>query len=326
MRELYRGWPDQLIKALENWNKVELDVDPRTIVICGMGGSGIVGDYARAIAYSKGFDKPIIVVKDYTLPSFVNENDLVIVISYSGSTIETIKCFEEAIKRKCRTYIIASNGILEERASETSTPFLKVSKGLVPRVALPEMLVTLIGILNKVKEIMSKDEAFKCSVFIKENMKAIENRAKYIAEQLYAKIPIILTYEKYAPLAWRIKNELNENAKIPSKVEILPEWGHHDIVGWENPISPGIWHGLLVKDPEDINTSKLIDFANYLLSEKGVRSTSMELRGDNFFEKIIYGSLLAGFTSISLADLYGVDPLVTQSIAKYKGVIKSILS
>jgi len=325
MRELYYTWPDQLKKALDNWEKVTLKQRPRAIVVCGMGGSGIVGDFARSIAYTKGFTTPIIVVKDYSIPSFISKSDIVITISYSGSTIETIKCFKESLKRKCPIYVIASDGILEEYANKNNIPFLKITRGLVPRTTLPEMLVTLIGILNQIVKVMDKNEVIKCSDFLKHNIRSIENEAKYIAERLYAKIPIIVTYERYAPLAWRAKNEFNENSKIPSKVEIVPEWGHHDIVGWENPISPGVWYGVIIEDVEDINSSKLLDFVEYTLSSKGIRTLTIKLKGDNIFEKLMYGSLLIGFTSVSLAEIYGVNPLTTRSIAQYKDIIKKIL-
>jgi glucose/mannose-6-phosphate isomerase len=57
----------------------------RSILICGLGGSGIGGTIVSDIISSK-VKIPIAATKDYSIPNFVNEHTLVIANSYSGNT------------------------------------------------------------------------------------------------------------------------------------------------------------------------------------------------------------------------------------------------
>jgi len=49
------------------------------VVVCGMGGSGIAGDVAAAMAAAAGA-MPISVTKGFTLPSFVDAHTLVVLV------------------------------------------------------------------------------------------------------------------------------------------------------------------------------------------------------------------------------------------------------
>ena len=55
------------------------------VVITGMGGSAVSGDYIRTY-FENSVDFPILVQRNYTLPKFVDDHSLIIVISYSGNT------------------------------------------------------------------------------------------------------------------------------------------------------------------------------------------------------------------------------------------------
>jgi glucose/mannose-6-phosphate isomerase len=81
-----------------------------------LGGSAISGDLL--CDYLSGELKlPFNVVRGYNLPSYVSENTLVIISSYSGNTEETISCFEQAQKRKSNIVVITSGGKIGAKAS-----------------------------------------------------------------------------------------------------------------------------------------------------------------------------------------------------------------
>ncbi|NCQ35261.1 bifunctional phosphoglucose/phosphomannose isomerase, partial [bacterium] len=71
------------------------------IVVAGMGGSAIGGDLARSYL-SQDLKVPMMVHRDYALPGFVDENSLVIVASYSGSTEETLSAYSEGKRKKAK--------------------------------------------------------------------------------------------------------------------------------------------------------------------------------------------------------------------------------
>ena len=73
---------------------VAADGRPRAVVVAGMGGSGISGDVLAAVC---GSGCPVLVttVRDYTLPGWVGPLDLVIAVSCSGRTEETLSVATE---------------------------------------------------------------------------------------------------------------------------------------------------------------------------------------------------------------------------------------
>ena len=92
MHKIYDQWPEIAEKSfLEDIKKFEnKDVDH--IVFCGMGGSGSIGDILTAILSTS--ELHVTNVKGYLLPKTVDDKTLVICISISGNTQETVKVLE----------------------------------------------------------------------------------------------------------------------------------------------------------------------------------------------------------------------------------------
>jgi glucose/mannose-6-phosphate isomerase len=125
------GLPGEIYEAVDIGNSFEI---PRgykqisDILVTGMGGSGIPGDFLRALL-SKELPVPLIVNKDYAVPRFTDRNTLVFAISYSGNTEETIAAFKAANAVKAKTIGITSGGELLKLCQDTSIPFLKIPGG-----------------------------------------------------------------------------------------------------------------------------------------------------------------------------------------------------
>jgi len=329
MKEIYLEWYKQLSEEIEiiskaKWKK--LGKTPRAVVISGMGGSGIVGDYVQALA-NKRSDIPIFVVKDFKLPIWISNKDLVITISYSGNTRETIECYREALKAGAQVAVISSNGLLEKFSREDNVPFIPVVKGLVPRASLPSMLVACLFVLEKFGiPLTDKGELEEAIDILRDGV--CEEEVSEVASKILNKLPVIVTLTDYAPLAWRFKNELNENSKIPAKVEILPEWAHNDIVGWEKPYNIENYVALILKPK--IRASeldlKILDFAGNYFEEAGIETVEILLFGKSLLTQLLYGSLYAGLLSVILARERNIDPLTTTSITKYKEYISKLIS
>jgi fructoselysine-6-P-deglycase FrlB-like protein len=66
------------------------DLDPApAVLVAGMGGSGISGDFAAVLAEAEG--RRLHVTKEYGLPRWAEaERPLVVAVSYSGNTEETL--------------------------------------------------------------------------------------------------------------------------------------------------------------------------------------------------------------------------------------------
>ena len=106
---------------------------PRAIVITGMGGSGIAGEVLAAVA-GPGCPVQVTTVHDYRLPGWVGAADLVIAVSCSGATEETLSAAEEAVRRGCRLLGVGSqDSPLARLAEQASAAFIGVKPSGMPR-------------------------------------------------------------------------------------------------------------------------------------------------------------------------------------------------
>ena len=119
-------FPEQIKEALTIAETVQrskfLKID--NVVVAGMGGSAISGDIMLSLFRDK-LDVPLIVNREYDLPKWVNKDTLVICISYSGNTDETLSSFKIASQKKCKILCISTGGKLQDLAEKVGFPLLK---------------------------------------------------------------------------------------------------------------------------------------------------------------------------------------------------------
>jgi len=313
-----------MIKStLEKWGVHRVDGVFDEVVVVGMGGSGVVGDYLQVLSSKRG-SLPVYVVKSHVLPHFLDSHSLVLAVSYSGNTLETLIAFKRATERGLRVVAISSGGLLEEEARRSGALHVKIPGGLAPRASLPLMLYSALGLFDSSGfSITSRGEAEKSAVFLEESRELALSVSRRLAEWLYSectlqrRLVVVATHAPLDVLALRFKNELNENSKLQVKVDVAPEWMHNDVVGYEVPVFRDICV-LEIVDPSDSVGVELVDFMRSIYSELTSTSHRLELRGDNTLEKLMYGSLVAGLSSTLLGTMRGLDPLATRSIQLYK--------
>ena len=299
---------------------------PDSVIIAGMGGSGIGGellkDYTRTQA-----PIPIEVSKDYTLPAYADKRSLVVIVSYSGDTEESLSAFLGALKRNCMVYCITSGGALLENAEKLDVPYLRVPAGMPPRAASPYLLVPQLMLLEKlgfatgVSE--GLDEAFRILEKVSkengpENL-AEKNLAKSLALGLNGTIPVIYGFGIYRAVAQRWKQQFNENAKIPAKWETFPELDHNEIVGWENAgsLAECLSTVFLRDKTEPLEVRSRIEITKSLMP-KASKKFEVYAQGDAELAKMLSVILVGDFTSIYLAILRKTDPTPVKTINQLK--------
>ena len=87
--------------------------DIESVVVVGMGGSGIAGDVLHAVA-SPLLPVPVTVVKGYECPHFVDETTLVFAVSCSGGTEETIEAASDAALAGAKMVVVTGGGELAD--------------------------------------------------------------------------------------------------------------------------------------------------------------------------------------------------------------------
>jgi glucose/mannose-6-phosphate isomerase len=223
-------------------NKIDIaslkDKKFSSIIVSGLGGSAISADLMSNFLGGE-LTIPFIVNRNYTLPSFADKNTLLIVSSYSGNTEETISVFNEGIKRKCNIICITTGGKIEKRASEAGIPVVKVISGFQPRYSLGLSFFSLLKILQELSIISTQDSVVKRIITLWKK-KGIEfsnesNKAIDIARELIGFIPVIYSAADItSAVGYRLKCQFNENSKLHSFCNIIPELNHNEIIGWES--------------------------------------------------------------------------------------------
>ncbi len=305
----YLKWGERFQKALET--TPSLDISYKTLYVVGMGGSGIVGDILRDYL---GMEKDIRVFKYTRLPRYVDDEDLVLAVSFSGNTIETLSSVSDALSKGAEVVGITTGGKLFELGEKKGFKVIRVEKALAPRAALPQLIATALKITlgeTALEELMKiagvlRDEAARYSLDAK------DNRAFKLGYYIWGRLPILYADETYSSILHRAKSSLNENAKINAYYQTFPEGYHNEVEAFEEIIDP-VTYPILFKDEGD----NLEPFIKHL-DDLEMDYLIIDLVGDSRIEKILRAILLTDVASIYLAYLRKKDPFEIEVINKLK--------
>ncbi len=300
----------------------------RAVVVLGMGGSAISGDLARTLGAPTAA-APIEVVRGYDVPGYVDDHTLVIAISFSGNTEETLAAFDSALERRARVLVIASGGELAARARAAGLPQYLVQAASQPRAALPHLYMPVLHALTALGAIRCdaaevRDAiAFVASHAASLGLAAPErvNRAKQLARTLQGRVTCIYGAEFLAETARRWKTQLNENSKQWAELDHLPEANHNSVVGYAGP--PGLGDTVSVVQLESElyhrRTRQRIRVTEDLLRDAGIANETIAIQGATPLAQQLSSILLGDYVSYYLAILNGVDPTPVAAIDHLKG-------
>jgi len=289
----------------------------RAIVVCGMGGSGVAGDVLRAL-YAERLPLPIIASKGYRLPAFADPASLVVAISFSGNTEETLTAYREAVDRGCRVIAISCGGALEElAAADGGTHVHPPSDVPMPRMAIGDLSASLIGVLEAGGVLPPAGEDVERAAGVLDALAtrlapgrpAGENPAKDLAAWIGPRTPVIWGSEGLAEApAARFRTQVNENAKSPAFSAVLPELDHNEIEGW----SPGAGSGyalVALRHPlEHARVADRLAATLEAIAASGLESREVSAEGIEPLEILFSLVMHADFAATYLALLRGYDP------------------
>ena len=135
MFDLAEAFPEQVEQAFRDCADITglpRREDIESVVVVGMGGSGIAGDVLHAVA-SPLLPVPVTVVKGYECPHFVDETTLVFAVSCSGGTEETIEAASDAALAGAKMVVVTNGGELGSLAEAWQAPCRSCpGRGLAP--------------------------------------------------------------------------------------------------------------------------------------------------------------------------------------------------
>jgi len=303
---------------------------PENIIVAGMGGSGIGGELLKDWARDKA-QMPIEVSRNYSLPAYANEKSLVLTVSYSGETEESLSAFLDAAKRKCMIHCISSGGSLLKFAEKLNVPYLRVPSGMPPRAALPYLFTPLLKALEKIKLVSGVSEDFSEATKILERISgenapenlARENFSKTLALGIAASVPVVYGFGVYRSVAQRFKQQFNENSKIPSKWEFFSELNHNEIVGWEKAGKLAkCFSTIFIRDKNEPNEIRSRIETTKALMHYDSKMFEVWAQGKSALARMLSTICIGDFTSVYLAILRKVDPTPVKTIALLKEKMK----
>ncbi len=320
MRVQIHGLPAQCRKAWEQALSFNLpfdysDVDK--VVILGMGGSAIGGDFLRGLTAS--LRRPMITVnREYDLPGWVDSNTLVIAASYSGNTEETISAFTQALKIKCKKLVISTGGKITALANAKNIPVFPVDHVSQPRAAVGYSLLPLLAVMQRLGFVEGKSADVESAVALleklsgrwQEDVPLNENKAKALALKLQSKVTVIYGAGILADVARRWKTQINENSKAWAFFETFPELNHNAIVGYHFPPAAAANMFVAMLRCPALNPRIQVRYTvtGELLEENCIPFEYVDSEGGNALSQIMSLVLLGDWVSYYLAMLNGVDP------------------
>lgn len=319
--------PDQLRDAVWKVESAGLSPweSPGGLVIAGMGGSGIGGGLAIA-AIGDEATRPIAVAQGYELPSWTTPDTTVLCISYSGTTEETLACYEAAGVVGARRIVATTGGELGALARRDGVPVLPIAGGLQPRAALGYVFAAAIEVAGLCGVAPRRTpELDVAAAHLEELVKAwgpespADSEAKALAHRLVGTTPLIYGAGPTRAVAYRWKCQLNENAKVHAFAHHLPELGHNELMGWERAGELGRFSAIFLCD-DDLHprVQERIDVTHALIEGQAAGAHIVPSRSGTAVERLLALTLLGDLVSIYLGVLTGADPSEIAGIDELK--------
>jgi glucose/mannose-6-phosphate isomerase len=321
------GLPEQLRDALWRVQSAGLEARdaPGGLIVAGMGGSAIGGGLARA-ALGDRASRPIMLCRSYELPSWATPDTTVLCASYSGNTEETLAIYDAAGALGARRIAATTGGKLAAAAREDGVPVIPLPGGFQPRAAVAYSLVVALEVAAVCGAGPSLHAEIDVAAAHAERLVALwgpdgpeDELAKQVARGLHGTIVQVAGAGLTAPIAYRWKTQINENAKLPCFSHELPELDHNELVGWEG--TPGLGRfGAVFLDDADLHPRlrQRIELTRGLIAADAAASFRLESIGTVPVERLISLVLLGDLVSLYLAVLRGVDPGPVEILERLK--------
>jgi glucose/mannose-6-phosphate isomerase len=243
----------QVRTALRSCRETDLsvldpDARPRAIVVVGMGSSGVAGDILGAVA-GPGTPVQVVTVQTERLPGWVGAADVVLAVSCSGTSTETLAIAAEAARRGCRLAGVGAEGsALHRIAEQARAPFVPVIDAGLPRSMLWALTIPLLVMAERLGVVRIDPDVYELAASRLEEVshqcrpasESFVNPGKSLALDLAGTLPVVWgTSALSGVAARRFAGQLNENAKYPAIAGVLPSAAHNQVAMFDGPFAPG---------------------------------------------------------------------------------------
>lgn len=314
---------------------------PRAMVVTGMGGSGVAGDALAAIC-APGCPVPVVAWHDYQLPAWVGAADLVIAVSCSGATEETLAAATAAVRRGCRLIGVGGAGSpLAMIAEQSHAPFISVQSAGQPRATFWGLFVPLVVVASHLGLLEVTADAYESaaaelehtSYLCRPGSDAFVNPAKSLALDLSGTLPMVWgTSPLTGVAAYRFACQLGENSKYPAVAGVLPEANHNQVVTFDGHFAAGpdgsgggpalpLRLVLLRDTGEHPQVTRRREESAKLAAQRGIDVTELAVSGSGPLERLASLVQLIDYATVYLGIAQGIDPGPVAAIHELKARI-----
>jgi glucose/mannose-6-phosphate isomerase len=318
MWDLTAGLPEQVRTAAANARGVDGLPDKASIehvVVLGMGGSGVAGDILTAAA-GPFMSVPVTVTKSYELPAFVGDGSLVLAISCSGNTEETLEAATEAAMQGAKIVAVTQGGELGKLAAGWGAPVIPVPDIPQPRAALGAMAIPPLVVLEDIGLFPGATQWIDLAIGQLQRRRDELVKPASAAEQLARRIGRTMTLVHGggsigATAAQRWKTQINENAKAPAFWAAQPELCHNEIQGWgqHGDVTRQVFTMVYLRhDQEHPSVMHRFGLVGALTDEIVNEILEVVAEGDGGVAQMLDLMFLGDIVSLRLAQQEGTDP------------------
>ena len=331
MKDLIQGFGPQLIEALQIAENAKLSpakAPIHNIVIAGMGGSGIGGTLIKALTGDE-VTVPIDVSKSYDVPAYINQHTLFIACSFSGNTEETLAAADKAKAKGAQIVAITSGGKMGEFAAENGYDQITIpGRSNSPRASIGYSFVQIFLILKHFGLISSNhfEEVKAAAALLDTESAGIHAKAKELTAFFTNKLPILYADAKMEAVLVRAQQQIAENSKQLSHVNVFPEMNHNELVGWDHAkVIYANAATLLVHTSNDHpRTTIRMKVCKDIFEKVAGKVLELEAKGSSFLEQCVYIINILDWTSFYLAEVNGVDPFPVDVINFLKNELSKV--
>lgn len=329
------GLPEQLEQATASARAVDglpSGEGVTSVLVAGMGGSGIGGDAAAAVL-SGSSSVPIVVSKHYECPGFVGPDTLVFANSFSGNTEETVSAVTEAADRGARVVVVASGGELVRLAADIGAPVVPVDSSIpMPRAGIAAVTAPLLVVMDRLGLVPDTSSMIDSAVTqLRRRRDELagggDDVATGLARRIGRTIPLVYGGGPLGEVAaWRWKGQFNENCKVPSWCNRIPELTHNELCGWaqHGDVTRQVFTLVFLRyDSEPGNVGRRFDFVAEACDEVVAGIETVRASGDTPLAQLFDLVLLGDLVTLHMAFNEGVDPGPVDILDELKGWLRT---
>jgi len=282
----------------------------------GMGGSAVSAKISRSLLAPE-LTAPIEIGSDPLLPAWAGRSGPTGLISYSGQTWEVLALWEQLTERGAIPWVVASGGEIIERACAALA--LAVPLGSAGIDLTRKRLLQAAAGLAEERDLWATGAA---------------NPGRSPAELARAlagkRVAFVVSRESDLALAFRWKNQFEENAKQVAHVVLFPEAGHNEIEGWSRLREAALVYLETPPPPEESegvarSRSAALEAVVGIAADAGIgvqRVPANSGREADRWTGFLSQILLADAVSLGIAEHLGIDPEPVPVLSSVKDAVR----